>query len=85
MDRAPGPDVRTPVEAAVLGVSGVRGLHALRIRRAGTGLYVDVHVQADPHMSLEAAHHLSGAVKAAIRGAVSNVKGALVHMEPDHH
>jgi cation diffusion facilitator family transporter len=83
MDRAPSAEVRRAVEASVLGVPGVRSLHALRIRRAGTGLYVDVHVQADPQMTLDAAHHLSGAVKAGIRGAVPNVKGALVHMEPD--
>lgn len=83
MDRAPGPDVRRSVHTAVLAVAGVRSLHALRIRRAGTGLYVDVHVQADPQMTLDAAHRLSGAVKAAIRAAVPHVKGALVHMEPD--
>lgn len=83
MDRAPGAEVRGPVEAAALGVPGVRSIHALRIRRAGTGFHVDVHVQADPQMTLDAAHRLSGAVKAAIRGAGLNVQGVLVHMEPD--
>jgi cation diffusion facilitator family transporter len=83
MDRAPGVDVRGPVQAAALAVPGVRSIHALRIRRAGTGFQVDVHVQADPLMTLDAAHRLSGAVKAAIRGSGPNVKGVLVHMEPD--
>ncbi len=44
--------------------------------------YVDIHVQADPHMSLHDAHDLSGAVKAAIRAAERKVSGVLVHMEP---
>lgn len=82
MDRAPDDSVRVPIEAAIRGVSGVCGLHALRIRRAGTGYQVDVHVQADPTMSLDAAHRLSGAVKGAIRSAGAPVRGVLVHMEP---
>jgi cation diffusion facilitator family transporter len=83
MDRAPGAAVRAPVQAAALAVPGVRSLHALRIRRSGTGFHVDVHVQADPQMSLDAAHRLSGAVKAAIRASGPGIRGVLVHMEPD--
>jgi cation diffusion facilitator family transporter len=83
MDRAPGAAVRAPVQAAALAVPGVRSLHALRIRRSGAGFHVDVHVQADPQMSLDAAHRLSGAVKAAIRASGPGIRGVLVHMEPD--
>jgi divalent metal cation (Fe/Co/Zn/Cd) transporter len=43
---------------------------------------VDIHVQADAEMSLRNSHYLSGAVKAAIRGAENRVQGVLVHMEP---
>jgi divalent metal cation (Fe/Co/Zn/Cd) transporter len=46
------------------------------------GYYVDLHVQADPAMPLHAAHVLSGMVKSAIREAVPEVTGALIHMEP---
>jgi divalent metal cation (Fe/Co/Zn/Cd) transporter len=82
MDRAPGDDVLVPVADAALATADVRAIEKLRVRRAGTGLYVDIHVQADAAMSLEAAHHVSGAVKAAIRAAVPAVAGVLVHMEP---
>jgi divalent metal cation (Fe/Co/Zn/Cd) transporter len=43
---------------------------------------VDIHVQADPQMSLELAHVVSGKVKGAIRGSTPQVLGVLVHMEP---
>jgi divalent metal cation (Fe/Co/Zn/Cd) transporter len=43
---------------------------------------VDVHVQADPSLSLHDAHIVSGRVKGAIRGAAPEVLGVLVHMEP---
>jgi len=52
------------------------------VRRAGVGVYVDLHVQADPGMSLHDAHELSGAVKGAIHAAEERVLGVLVHMEP---
>jgi divalent metal cation (Fe/Co/Zn/Cd) transporter len=54
----------------------------LSARKAGLVYYVDIHVQADPSMSLHDSHELSGAVKSAIRRQVPTVAGVLVHMEP---
>jgi cation diffusion facilitator family transporter len=82
MDRAADPAVMQRVKAAALGVSDVRQIEKLKIRRAGLEHFVDVHVQAAPEMSLFAAHIVSGKVKSAIRAAVPSVKGVLVHMEP---
>ena len=44
--------------------------------------FVDIHVHADPAMTLHDAHELGGAVKSASRDAVPQVRGVLVHMEP---
>ena len=82
MDRAPSPDLSRQVAAAAESVEGVRAIEKLMVRKAGLGYYVDLHVQADPAMSLRDAHVLSGRVKAAIRRAVPAVLGALIHMEP---
>jgi cation diffusion facilitator family transporter len=83
MDRAPRGDVIERVAAAATAVRDVRDIHKLKVRRAGLGIYVDIHVQADPAMSLHDAHILSGKVKSAIRDAVPETLGVLVHMEPD--
>jgi cation diffusion facilitator family transporter len=82
MDRAPGEEMLARVSAAALSVQGVRAIEKLKVRKAGMGYWVDLHVQADPTMPLEAAHVLSGMVKSAIRSAVPEVSGALIHMEP---
>lgn len=82
MDRAPDPDVVERVRLAALAVPDVLAVEKLKVRRAGTGLYVDVHVQSDPTLSLRDAHIVSGKVKSAIRDAVVRVHGVLVHMEP---
>lgn len=82
MDRIASPDVVRSIRAAAAAVDDVRDVEKLAVRRAGRGYWVDIHVQADPRMSLEAAHIVSGKVKGAIRAATPQVLGVLVHMEP---
>ncbi len=82
MDRMPEGPVVERVAAAAQSVQGVRAIEKLKVRKLGTGYYVDVHVQADPALSLREAHVLSGRVKSAVREAVPPVFGASIHMEP---
>ena len=82
MDRAPDPALLAVVSHAALATPGVRAIEKLKVRRSGTGLYVDLHVQALPAMSLHDAHILSGRVKSAIRERVPTALGVLIHMEP---
>ncbi len=82
MDRVAAPDVVATIRTAATGVEDVRAIEKLAVRRAGRGYWVDIHVEADPMMSLEAAHVISGKVKGAIRAATPQVLGVLVHMEP---
>ena len=82
MDRAPEGEIPDRIANAARRTPGVRAIEKLAIRRVGMSLYVDLHVQADPEMSLHDAHVLSGIVKGAIRRAEPTVQGVLIHMEP---
>ncbi len=82
MDRVADPEVVSSIRFAATNVDDVRAVEKLAVRRAGRGYWVDIHVQADRLMSLEAAHIVSGKVKGAIRAATPQVLGVLVHMEP---
>jgi cation diffusion facilitator family transporter len=82
MDRSPGGELLERISAAATGTSDVRAIEKLKVRKAGLGYYVDLHVQTDPTMPLHDAHILSGRVKSAIRQAVPEVLGVLIHMEP---
>ncbi|HEX5580899.1 MAG TPA: cation diffusion facilitator family transporter [Gemmatimonadaceae bacterium] len=82
MDRAPDATLGARVAGAACAVADVRAVEKLAVRKHGLSYYVDIHVQADPAMSLQEAHVLSGKVKGAIRHAVPSVAGVLVHMEP---
>jgi cation diffusion facilitator family transporter len=82
MDRMPEGPIVAEIAAAAEGVEGVQAIEKLRVRKLGTEYFVDLHVQADPALSLRDAHILSGKVKGAIRSAVPGAAGVLIHMEP---
>ena len=83
MDRTPAEGVVDAIGRAARAVPTVRDIEKLKVRKLGTGYWVEIHVQADPDMPLFDAHELGGAVKYAVRGAVPSVHAVLVHMEPD--
>lgn len=82
MDKMPGSEIIDGVRNAAESVPTVLAIEKLTARKAGLVYYVDIHVQADPSMTLHDAHELSGAVKSAIRASVPRIAGVLVHMEP---
>lgn len=82
MDRMPGAEIIEAVRTAAERVPGVMAVEKLSARKAGLVYYVDIHVQADPSMSLHDAHELSGAVKSSIRATAPRIAGVLIHMEP---
>lgn len=82
MDGAPDTAMLDEVGRAARSVDGVLFIEQLKARKVGTRYLVDLHVQADPALSLHDAHILSGCVKSAIRRAVPSVENVLVHMEP---
>ncbi|MDP9203571.1 MAG: cation diffusion facilitator family transporter [Gemmatimonadota bacterium] len=82
MDEAPDRTVKERALHAATEVDGVRSVENLNLRSSGLGYYVDLHVKADPTLSLEEAHEIAAKVKYAILEAIPNVVSVLVHMEP---
>lgn len=82
MDRAE-PAIREQIHGIATTVDDVRAVEKVIVRRAGTDYFADLHVHADPAMSLHDAHIVSGKVKRAIMTRMPNVRDVLVHMEPD--
>lgn len=82
MDGAPEAKLLLSAAEAARSVAGVQMIEKLMARKVGIRYFVDLHVQADPAMSLHDAHILSGMVKSAIQHALPSVENVLVHMEP---
>jgi cation diffusion facilitator family transporter len=82
MDAAPDKEMIDRASAAACAVEGVRAVEAVNLRSSGLGFFVDLHAQADPRLTLEEAHVLSGKIKAAICEEIPEAMKVLVHMEP---
>jgi cation diffusion facilitator family transporter len=82
MDRAPDAALVAEVRRVAGAVPGVLAVEKLGMRKSGLTYRVTIHVHADPHMTLDAAHALGGRVKSEIRAAIPRVSSVLVHMEP---
>ena len=82
MDRTPDESLLQRADAAARAVEGVLATEKLKARKMGSRYFLELHVQAEPALSLRDSHVLSGKVKRAIRSALPAVEDVLVHMEP---
>jgi len=62
---------------------GISSWHALRTRKLGAELFIDVHVLVDPALSVQKSHDISMEIEAKIKKELSNPSNILVHVEPD--
>lgn len=70
------------IEQAVRNVPGVQGVHNIRTRGGDGLVWVDLHIQVDPELSVRAAHDIASAVARAVEAAVGQSADVTVHVEP---
>ncbi len=57
--------------------------HALRTRKLGAELFIDVHLLVDPALSVQKSHDISMKIEGKIKKELSKPSNILVHIEPD--
>lgn len=62
---------------------GVKGVHAIRTRKCGSYLFVDLHILVDADMSVREGHQISENVKYALVERGPAVLDVVVHLEPE--
>lgn len=81
-DGAVSPEVRDQIETLVRGVSGVKDLHAVRSRRVGSGVYIDLHLLVNGAVSVREGHDIAENVKHRLFDDGPDVLDVVVHVEP---
>ncbi|EOA29470.1 hypothetical protein CARUB_v100251001mg, partial [Capsella rubella] len=71
-----------PIRQTILQVEGVKGCHRLRGRRAGSSLYLDVHIVVDPFSSVSVAHEVGEYVRGQINMNHPEVSEVFIHIDP---
>jgi cation diffusion facilitator family transporter len=82
LDAAPPKETEERVREIAGGVLGVKAVEKCRIRKSGTMLFVEIHIEVDGKSTVEEGHRVGGAVRAALRGGGLRIADAFVHIEP---
>ena len=82
MDQAPDPEIVDKIRQLASGVEGVANVEKNFVRKAGHLLFVEMHVEVDPQMTVLRSHEIAHGVKDKVRSAMPTVSDVLVHIEP---
>jgi cation diffusion facilitator family transporter len=81
MDQSADVEEVEAIQATILATPGVHGCHNLRTRKMGDMLMVDVHLDINADISVEAGHAIVHAAEEAVRGH-HQVLGVMAHADP---
>lgn len=71
------------IEMVLSKEADISSWHALRTRKLGAELFVDVHLLVDPALSVQKSHDISMKIEGKIKKELSKPSNILVHIEPD--
>ncbi|XP_050281866.1 metal tolerance protein 2-like [Quercus robur] len=69
------------IKQTILQTEGVKGCHRMRGRRAGSYLYLDVHIEVDPLCSVSAGHYIGENVRHHIHKSHPEVAEVFIHRQ----
>ena len=81
MDQELAPGTRLKIERIVLAHPEVHGLHDLRTRESGNTRFIELHVELDGTMTVNAAHEITDAIEAELFAAFPDAE-VILHQEP---
>ena len=73
---------RERIREIALGTPGVEVVHAVRTRRLGSGLEVDLHILVDGHITVQEGHDIAEQVKERLLAGGPDLVDVVVHLEP---
>lgn len=82
VDKGAEGEVKSQISKVCMSVSGVESVHAIRTRKMGPGIFLDLHLLVDGDMTVRKGHDISECVKHKLLNKGPNVLDAVVHLEP---
>ena len=82
IDTGASAKTRKEIIAHAMGVKGVKSAHAIRTRKFGSHLLVDLHILVNPELSVREGHKISEDVKEQLLNNGPEIMDVVVHLEP---
>jgi cation diffusion facilitator family transporter len=83
VDTAPRPEVLEHITACARGVTGVRGVHDLKVRSSGGRYRMEIHVVVDGELTVRQGHAIAKSVEQCLLDDVEAAEDVIVHVDPD--
>lgn len=83
IDTAVEPTVISSIEKIIHQVEGVIKIHQLRTRSMGQDIFVDVHIQVSPFISVSEGHYTAQHVHRKLIASLPHIKDVTVHVDPE--
>jgi len=74
--------LRLEIKQTIKDTNGVRKIHQLRSRLMGSDIFIDLHVQVDPMISVSEGHFIAQNVHQKLMKNIPGVKDVTVHIDP---
>ena len=81
-DAVTDPEIGSHVYQLMNNVEGVQDFHEVRVRRMGSYLLLDLHIEVDGHLSVSSAHQIAERARLRITQSLPTVTEVLVHADP---
>ena len=82
-DAVTDPEIGSHVYQLMNNVEGVQDFHEVRVRRMGSYLLLDLHIEVDGHLSVSSAHQIAERARLRITQSLPTVTEVLVHVDPE--
>jgi cation diffusion facilitator family transporter len=82
LGKIPSTEILDDIKSAALSISGIYGVHNLKINYIGSYASAELHVEADNNLTLKEAHKMAHMVEDCIISNVNIIKSANVHVCP---
>ena len=83
VDTAVEPQMISTIERLILEVDGVHKIHQLRTRSMGSDIFIDVHIQVSPYISVSEGHFIAQHVHNTLVDEIERVRDVTVHVDPE--
>src|SRR3990167_579856 len=84
IDTAVDENFNNAITQFILHVAGVDAIHQLRTRYHGDHVFVDVHIEVNPTISVSEAHYISEQVNIRLMKKFKRINDVTVHIDPEN-
>lgn len=83
VDTAVDPEVLSKIEETIKEVPGVIKIHQLRSRSMASNIFIDVHIQVTPWISVSEGHYIAQSVHENLMRKYDFIRDVTVHVDPE--